>query len=132
MALNLEMVITMMMMMQVEMVITMMMMQVGEKASERAGSLISRLHPAPLAPPLTTHHHHHRRRRRHHHHRHCHHHHHQQLLLQYFKLMFVNFFSGGVHQEKATLLEIKLEIRQHLAKLHPLGQIELFVQIMEI
>ena len=34
----------------------MMMPGRGEKASERAGSLISRLHPAPLAPPLTTHH----------------------------------------------------------------------------
>ena len=34
----------------------MMVLGRGEKASERAGSLISRLHPAPLAPPLTTHH----------------------------------------------------------------------------
>ena len=50
----------------------MMMLGRGEKASERAGSLISRLHPAPLAPPLTTRHH------RHHHygprHHHCTHH----------------------------------------------------------
>ena len=35
-----------------------------------------------------------------------------------------------MHGEKATLLEIKLEICQHMAKLHLLlGQIELFAQM---
>ena len=52
------------------------------------------------------------------------------ILLRRLNMKFVKFLLGrGMHGEKATLLEIKLEICQHMAKLHLLGQIELFAQM---